>query len=509
MEIFDNNQGHLRYNCLDHFMEVLYICKPCRQPICQYCHVYQHNTHEVMLVSDVIDKNKTFLDNYAQLAETEIKNVDENIERLMPYTANANRAFEEMQAYYSREMEKFENDEIHKSLTSLRNDRTKLKNIYMDCKLKRRNMKFLVENEARDMDIQLIGKFERNVLHVNYQQMESNLASFRNILRNSIIITGLKEDFASLVDEISCGSLVTCFAISDHKIHICTEDKLLIVNVFRPDEGIVEKTYKGLENLADILVYGNKFYFYLSKGATDVLTLRYPEFKKVENISCFSLSGDTIIAARQINVLDLETESLKLIRIQTSTLDLYQKKLYQKRLSKSNKGEFTLHNDEYILSVVKFRNENYLIATQTGLERFCRIKLWDIFMTWDAIKKLNGQDLLDSQHNHSARMYAYSRNMTSTAFLSLDSYDNIYVISNHIEENILVIDPKFNFLANITTEFVPKKLQITRDNTLYVSYVNEPHISIYKLNFFKRSDNMESDVQVDQTEQKEKETVKD
>ncbi|ESN96863.1 hypothetical protein HELRODRAFT_178663 [Helobdella robusta] len=502
MEISDNHEQS-RYNCPKHAVEVLYICKPCRQPICLHCHVNDHNTHELMLACLEASKNKRFLEKYAQLAETEIKNVDENIERLIPYTENANSVFEEIQAYYSREMEKFENEEILKSLTSFRNDRTKLKNIYIDCKIKRRNVNFLVENETRELDIQLTGKFERNIYHVNYQNMESNLASFRKILRNSIIITGLKDDFASLVDEISCGSLVTCFAISDYKLYICTGNKLLIINVIKRDEDFVEKTYEGLENLPDILVYGNKFYFYLSKNTTDVLTPKYPEFKKVKNISCFSLSGDTIIAARQTNVLDVEIESWKLICIQNST--------------KSNKvefttndyedSEFTPNDDEYILSVVKLRNKNYVIATQNGLEIFSRS--WDRCITWDSIKNLNGHEPLTSQHNHSATMCEYETNMTATAYLSLDSYDNIYLISNHIVENIFVLDNKFNFLAYIKTKFVPKKIQITKDNTLYVSYLNEPHISIYKLNIFERSDNTKSDVQADQTEQKEKETVQD
>ncbi|ESN96862.1 hypothetical protein HELRODRAFT_178662 [Helobdella robusta] len=30
-------------------------------------------------------------------------------------------------------------------------------------------------------------------------------------------------------------------------------------------------------------------------------------------------------------------------------------------------------------------------------------------------------------------------------------------------------------------------LQITKDNKLYVSYLNEPHISVYKHNFFERN----------------------
>ncbi|ESN95870.1 hypothetical protein HELRODRAFT_184443 [Helobdella robusta] len=67
------------------------------------------------------------------------------------------------------------------------------------------------------------------------------------------------------------------------------------------------------------------------------------------------------------------------------------------------------------------------------------------------------------------------------AYLSHDIYDNIYVISDCLQSEILILDKNLKYFLKIQTFDNPKKTLITSQNILYVSYVGGNFIAVYKI----------------------------
>ncbi|ESN99836.1 hypothetical protein HELRODRAFT_176601 [Helobdella robusta] len=471
-----------RYLCPVHSKDIELICKTCRQSACVVCLVATHNRHDMMLASERVEANKRVLSKMIASNDEKIKELDVNIMKIQEEITK--EVVKEIKNYLMRAVDDFLTSKLHPYLKPFQQLRDNL----TDYKHKLEDVKYLTDNEVVEdevlVDFKITKKFEYPIYQVDYQKMQDNFRLFPQIFQNSIKKICVGRDFVTLVKEIKCGVPVTCFTISNDKLYIFSGNEFITKDLLNPEEVSTENIGDGFLNLGDILSCDDNFYYYYDDMIQNIfkekiyspiadlssrMKVNGLEFLEIRNINCFSLAGKNILAASNGALYEIESNSLQESSIFKSFIDM----------------------NTYIFQVLKMNCEKLVIASESGLGLFICNNLYkntpngfdlDLgqgaqqTLTWQELFRVSGVYIFRTRDGFSDQYTGMTK-----AYLSHDIYDNIYVISDCLQSEILILDKNLKYFLKIQTFDNPKKTLITSQNILYVSYVGGNFIAVYKI----------------------------